>query len=65
MESVMEVVNWTLGNMDTILTGVLSIVGGFSILAALTPNTADDAIVQKVLNVINFLGANVKNAKKV
>lgn len=45
------------------ITAVTSIVGGFAILATLTPNKADDKIAQVLLDGINFLGGNIGKAK--
>ena len=46
----------------TIVIILLAVVGGFSIVAAFTPNQSDNAIVQKVWSTINVLGANFFNA---
>ena len=43
--------------------GVSSIVGGFSVLATMTPNSADNRVVDAVMRVINFIGANVGKPK--
>lgn len=56
MEMIMNVVGWVTVNLGTIVTGVLAVLGGFSILAKLTPTQADDAIIQKVIDVIQKLG---------
>lgn len=56
MEYLIE--NWTV-----ILSAITSIVGGFSVLATLTPNSADNMIVDKVMKAINFMGANFGKAK--
>jgi|TARA_R110002012_G_scaffold97653_1_gene234482 hypothetical protein len=42
----------------TIIVLLLAIVGGFSLVAAFTPNKSDNAIVQKVWSTVNMLGAN-------
>ena len=42
---------------------VTSIVGSFALIATLTPNKADDRILQFILDVVNFLGANIGKAK--
>lgn len=39
-----------------------SIVGSFALIAAVTPNKTDDKVVEVLLKVINFLGANFGNA---
>lgn len=50
--------NWT-----EILSAVTSIVGGFAIVATLTPNQADNKIIDAVMQMINTLGGNFGNAK--
>lgn len=50
--------NWT-----EILSAVTSIVGGFAIIATLTPNQADNKIIDAVMQMINALGGNFGNAK--
>ncbi len=42
---------------------VLEIIGVFAILATLTPNKADDKVVQIVLDLINAFGMNTGKAK--
>lgn len=42
---------------------VTSVVGSFAMIASMTPNKTDDKIVQLILDVINFLGANFNKAK--
>ena len=37
--------------------------GGFSVLATMTPNSADNKVVDMVMRIVNFLGANVGKAK--
>ena len=58
-----EIVGLLTGNYVEILSAVASIVGGFAILASFTPNKSDDRIVQMILDVVNFLGANIGKAK--
>ena len=41
----------------------LSVIGAFAVLAAMTPNTVDDRIVQFLMDLINFLGGNLGKAK--
>lgn len=59
MEKVMEVlkliIDW--------LPEALAVVGAFAVIASKTPNKTDDKIIQTVLDVINFLGANFGKAK--
>jgi|TARA_R100001082_G_C4353778_1_gene155824 hypothetical protein len=59
----MEMINWVMENWEQVLMGVSSIVGGFSVLATMTPNSADNKVVDMVMRVVNFLGANVGKAK--
>ena len=56
-------IQWLTENAGTVLGAVTSIVGGFALLAALTPNKSDDSIIQMILKAINFLGANFGKAK--
>ena len=58
-----ELVSFVMGNYVSILSAVASIVGGFAVIASLTPNKSDDRIVQMILDVVNFLGANFGKAK--
>ena len=58
-----EVISFVSGNYIAILSSVASIVGGFAVLASLTPNKSDDRIVQIILDFVNFLGANFGKAK--
>ena len=56
-------IDWLMENWEQVLMGVSSIVGGFSVLATMTPNSADNRVVDAVMRVINFIGANVGKAK--
>ena len=52
--------------LDSILAyipTVLTIVGAFAVIATKTANKSDDKIVQFILDIINFLGANLGKAK--
>lgn len=59
----MEIIAWIVSNWQTVLGAAVSIVGGFALIATLTPNKSDDRIVQVVLDLINFLGANIGKSK--
>lgn len=48
------------GHGVEILLGLLQILGGFSILAKLTPTPKDDKLIDKVLAVIHALGLTKK-----
>ena len=52
-----------MGLIITIVVLALAVFGGFSILAAITPNEADNKKVQAILTAINNLGMNVLKAK--
>jgi len=58
-----ELVSSVMGNYMQILAAAASIVGGFAVIASLTPNKSDDRIVQMILDIVNFLGANFGKAK--
>ena len=47
----------------TIVVLALAGFGGFSILAAITPNEADNKKVQAILTAINVFGMNIIKAK--
>ena len=40
-----------------------AIIGGFAVIATMTPNSADNAVVDFLLRLINFFGANVGKAE--
>jgi len=52
-----------LTTVGSYVPAALMIVGGFALLAAKTPNKSDDRIVQVILDVINFVGANFGKSK--
>ena len=52
-----------MGLIITIVVLALAVFGGFSILAAITPNEADNKKVQAILTAINTLGMNILKAK--
>lgn len=54
----MDAVNWILANWSTLITGVLAVLGGFSILAKLTPSDWDDKLIAKIINVIGLTKKN-------
>lgn len=59
----MEAINFVMGNWEVLFQAVTSIVGAAAIIATVTPNTADNEIVDKVWKFINFFGANFGQAK--
>jgi len=42
---------------------ILEIIGVFALMATMTPNKADDKIIQVVLDAVNTFGLNVGRAK--
>lgn len=61
MELIAKVLEFT----QTYLPVAVSIVGSFALLASVTPNKTDDRIAQVILDVVNFLGANLGKAKNI
>jgi|TARA_R110000765_G_scaffold13421_1_gene40220 hypothetical protein len=57
-----ELMNTVMDNYAPIMSAVAGIVGGFAVVASMTPNKSDDRIVQMILDVVNFLGANFGKA---
>ena len=52
--------------LDSIIAYIplaLTLVGTFAVIATKTPNKSDDKIVQLILDIINFLGANLGKSK--
>jgi hypothetical protein len=58
-----DIMGWVMSNWATIAVAIPAILGGFATLATLTPNTSDDKIIQKILDIVNMLGLNVGKAK--
>ena len=50
-------------NLPTYIELITQVVGVFALVATLTPNTSDNAIVDFILKLINFGGANVGSSK--
>jgi hypothetical protein len=42
---------------------IASVIGTFALIATLTPNKVDNKIAQVLMEVVNFLGANLGKAK--
>jgi len=53
----------TVENVENILQIATQVIGVAALLASFTPNTSDNAIVDAILKVINFFGANFGKAK--
>ena len=59
MELISKAINLAVENVDVIL----STVGLFALIATRTPNKVDNKIAQVLMDLVNFLGANVDKAK--
>ena len=57
------VISYVMENYMQMLTAVGGIVGGFAVIASMTPNKSADRIVQMILDMVNFIGANFGKAK--
>lgn len=51
---------WFMAHWADALQGLLMVLGGFSVLAKLTPTQSDDAVVDKILAVIHAFGLTKK-----
>lgn len=58
-----DIIAFLVANGVDILEALLSIVGGASILAAITPTAKDDSVLSVVRKVLDLVAANVGNAK--
>jgi len=56
-------VEWIAANFNDVVQMIAQIVGTFSIIAAWTPNSADNKIASMLLEAVNFLGANLNKAR--
>jgi len=56
-------IDWITLNLDNLVQVVLQVVGAFAIIAAWTPNAADNKIASALLEAINFLGGNLNKAR--
>ena len=54
---------YIMGNWQAWLAAATSVIGSAAIIATLTPNKSDDRIVHWLLDIVNFIGANVGKAK--
>ena len=54
---------YIMSNWQAWLAAATSLIGSAAIIATLTPNKSDDRIVQWLLDIVNFVGANVGKAK--
>ena len=63
MEIVTGIIAWITANWANLGLGIFSVLGGFSIIAKLTPTKADDAIVDTLLNIVHTLGLTKASGK--
>jgi len=56
-------IDWITLNLDNLVQVVLQVVGAFAIIAAWTPNAADNKIASALLEAVNFLGGNLNKAR--
>ena len=50
--------DWLIANWDKVFLGITTIITGASIIAKLTPTPKDDAILAKVVKVLDFMALN-------
>lgn len=55
-----EVLSFIATHGAEIITAVLAILGGFSVLAKFTPTQADDKVIATILSVIHTIGLTKK-----
>ena len=56
-------IDYIVNNWDAIVSAVTAVIAAAAAVAAVTPSKSDDAVVQKVLDVVNVIGLNVAKAK--
>lgn len=59
----MEVLINIINVVQVWLPAITGLVASCAVIAALTPTKVDDKIIQKILDVINFIGMNFGKAK--
>ena len=59
----MDLITNIMTAIPTFLDAALQIVGGFAVISMWTPNKSDDKIVDMILKVLNFMGANAGKAR--
>ena len=64
MENAMKMFQWALANWDTVVGGLLTIIGGASVIAKLTPTPADDAFLAKIVKALDFLALNTQRPQQ-
>ena len=56
MEHISGIITWVTTNWTNLGIGVLAVLGGFSVLAKITPTEADDKVVNFLLNLVHKIG---------
>jgi len=56
-------IEWITTNINDVIQMIVQVVGAFAIIAAWTPNTADNKVASMLLEGVNFLGANLGKAR--
>jgi hypothetical protein len=56
-------IEWISANISEVIQIITQVVGVFAIVAAWTPNTADNKVAAMLLEGVNFLGANLGKAR--
>jgi len=59
----MEIITQALAWFTSNLALILQVVGAAAAIATITPNKADDKIVQAILDAVNFVAGNFGKAK--
>lgn len=58
METIGAIFAWIAANYESVVAGVLAIIGGLSIIAKLTPTPKDDEVLAKIVKALDFLALN-------
>tara|TARA_R110000751_G_scaffold4626_1_gene22402 strand:+ start:338 stop:526 length:189 start_codon:yes stop_codon:yes gene_type:complete len=56
-------ISWITLNINDLIQVALQVVGAFAIIAAWTPNSADNKVASTLLEAVNFLGGNLNKAR--
>lgn len=60
---VFDLYNALMANKDALIMGALAVVPVASIIVKFTPNEVDNKVLDKVLDILNFLALNNNNRK--
>jgi len=56
-----DIIKWVFANWQELGTGLLAILGAFSIIAKITPTKVDDNWIARITRIINKLGLTKKD----